>query len=161
MAVAAYIFRDYNAHVIIEANGTQHDLRVGELVIKAVPYVGSGSTVVKLFNGAKKFKFEGWEYQVELSWNSIEETEHAKLQDCILDMITQGDNTNGSVLYPRVQETSPGVFDIDTAKTIEVIPELTDDAIQAIFTNRIRNRRASLKLVSFEEPSLTLKDWLV
>jgi hypothetical protein len=138
-------YATFHNRVRITTGGVNYDLPVDSAKIKAIPYSGNGQTAVDLFDGRRVQRIDGYRYEVELNWRELKTTDHVILYNVVTALFT-----NGS-----------GVIDCDppNGKTITVIIGDAGEAIQAVFNGMVRNRPASLRLVS-SSVDATMKNWI-
>lgn len=158
-------FQEYSSRVKFgtsagESISTAVVLPVDRLTIRAVPYTPEGGTVITLFRGERIFVDPTFGYEIELSWNNIREHSH-RIQ-LALDKLIDSYIVDSAVnLYVQQTDTGyPGTYSA-TRVVPDIIANLDGEALSAIFEQRFRRKRATLRLVSRSQShSLADVAWL-
>lgn len=144
-------WKKYNTHVRVGPAAGGVVLPVTNLEVIPEPWVGSGDTVVTLFDGRRRLENITWGYRVELSWDELR-TDQADLQAAIVYLLSN----DGADLY--VEHLGDGVFD-GTKIIPATIPQLKGGEIAARFTQRARRRPGNLSLLT-KSQQLPLYTWI-
>ena len=165
MAVAS--FGQYNARVQIANHLTADVSKVilpcDKVIVKAIPYVGAGKTIVQLFDGSNHSRLPTWGYTVELQWNNMSSGNLVYFQEALIRMMENIDASDPVNIYLKQTNTGATAPTFDPTRVIlDVLVDIRDTDIQAIFTKRFRNRKASLflrtKLNNLATPYAWLSD---
>ena len=155
-------FETYNARILFGSSTGDVNkvvVRMDSMTIEPVPYVGSGSTVVELFDGRYKFLPPTWGYRVVLNWTNASQ-DHPDIRDAIDYLISAAASGNPINLFvEQTNSGTPATFD-SNKKIDNVLPVLTNSTLQAVFDKRFRRRPVTLELRSAESDDATPHDWL-
>lgn len=130
-------------------------------MVKAVPYVGKGSTTVRLFDGSYHFRQPTWGYEIELKWDNMTSANLTLFRDALMRLITDNVAGNAINIYVKQTNTGPSAPTFHSGKVLfGVMPDISDDNIMSTHKKRFRSRSAILmlrtKLTNFATPY----DWL-
>lgn len=137
----------------IRVVSTDYALPVGDVVIQAVPYLGSDAESVGIDIAGEhftRFTTQRWHMHVALSWGELAAYHWPTLYDCIDDMANNVGT--GTIYYSLVNP-------YDATKAFEVIPLFTPEMIGVVYRDQGRRRGAQLALRSKATVS-TLPTWL-
>lgn len=158
-------FQEYSSRVKFgttagESISTAVVLPVDQLIVRAVPYTPEGGTVITLFRGERVFVDPTFGYEVELRWNNIREHSH-RIQLALNKLVAAHAGATVVNLYIQQTDTGyPGTYS-STRVVPDIIAQLDGEALAAIFEQRFRRKRATLRLVSRSQShSLADVAWL-
>lgn len=142
----AWSRRNTIVRLVDPASSESVTLPVDNLTIRAVPYTGNQGTVIELHGGRKKFLAPTFGYRVELNWGYFRDEYKPNGQGTIIDAVKLLTETpTGLTFY--AERYKNGAWNADRAIP-EVIADIGEDTIQAIFSGTVRQKPTSLILVS-------------
>lgn len=139
----------FNCNARFTANSLSWTIPIWNMRLDLVPYVGSGATAVKLFDGRYVQRVDGWHLRATFNWPQVRVDDNDAIVDMICAAVEQG-----TVVVDFDYTDNPGVA-VET-----FVLEDVQSAINATFNGRGRARPVSLTLIS--NTVLTEKpDWLI
>lgn len=120
-------------------------LPAADVSIKAVPYIKGKQPVIDLVNGDRALASMELKFHVDvkIEWKEIGRAKGPELATWVKDAFVNS-STATFKFYPNANGAGTAPDGVNVG--VEVIPAFTDDLIQVIYEDRVRQRSATLEL---------------
>lgn len=142
-------FFTYLKRIKFTVGETDYLVPIWNLTVGARPWSGTGATATRLFDGRSVQKIMGWRYHASMNMNFGFGGADNVIFLALLNALATGE----TLVVDFDPDDDPGT------KTMTLIAEDANEAAQAIFSGHIRNRPASISMIS-PTVAATKPDWL-
>lgn len=143
-------YENFHDKVQIVVNGNTYNVDIWNLELRGIPYSGTGSISVKLFDGRRKTRIDGWKIRADFSWDQLDLDQHEVWESILADLEAANGTCTIDFDYVTREGERIGTFQLEDA----------DNVLHAIFDGRGRKRPASISFIG-RDVLVSLPAWIV